>query len=99
MQTRIVQNRHMQRTAIEDCLNPINGYRGALAAKGKEVKNHMKEQRELLKKKTLEVQMKKQQTPAKEVFKLRRFSEVESKVKQEIVHQNQVEELRPMTAR
>ena len=56
MQTKIVQNRHMQRAAIEDILNPINGYRGALAAKGKEPKNHMKEQRELLKKKTQENQ-------------------------------------------
>lgn len=50
----IIKNRHMQRNAIDDFLNPINGYRGALAAQGKEVKNHMKEQRELIKKKTLE---------------------------------------------
>jgi hypothetical protein len=35
-------------------LNPLNGYRGALEAKGKTPKNHMKEQRDLLKKKTEE---------------------------------------------
>ena len=50
----IIVNRHMKRTAIEDFLNPINGYRGNLAAQGKEVKNHMKEQRGLIRKKTLE---------------------------------------------
>ena len=50
----IIVNRHMQRAAIEDFLNPINGYRGTLASQGKEVKNHMKEQRDLIRKKTLE---------------------------------------------
>jgi len=30
-------------------INPVNGYRGMLAASGKEVKNHMVENRKLLK--------------------------------------------------
>jgi hypothetical protein len=101
MQAKIVQNRQMQRSAIEDILNPINGYRGALAAKGKEVKNHMKEQRELIKKKTLENQQKalREQEPAKEMFKMKQFSNVPSKVRQEILHRGEADELRPVTAR
>ena len=59
-QSQIIQNRHLQRNAIEDVLNPLNGYRGALAAQGKTVKNHMKEQRELLKRKTEENQQKRE---------------------------------------
>ena len=42
----ITYNRHQGRDAIEDILNPLNGHRGQLAYKGKEVKNHMKMHRD-----------------------------------------------------
>ena len=81
-------------------LNPLNGYRGALAAQGKTPKNHMKEQRDLLRKKTEENQKRQQMSklPPKEAFKLKQFSKVQSRVKQEIQHQNTQDELRPQTA-
>ena len=43
-------NRYKYRSQIEDCLNPIDGYRGKLLAQGKKVKNHIKENREALRK-------------------------------------------------
>tara|TARA_B110000305_G_C19042487_1_gene448860 strand:+ start:107 stop:319 length:213 start_codon:yes stop_codon:yes gene_type:complete len=46
----ITYNRHQGRDAIEDILNPLNGYRGQQAYKGKEVKNHMKQHRASLNK-------------------------------------------------
>jgi len=44
------KTRYSERTAIEDFINPLNGYRGKLEAQGKEVKNHIKENRIALKK-------------------------------------------------
>ena len=46
----ITKNRQMGREAIEEYLNPLNGYRGMLAYKGKEVKDHIKANRAHLKK-------------------------------------------------
>jgi hypothetical protein len=54
----------MKRDAIEDFLNPLNGYRGQLAHQGKEVKDHRVLNREMLRKKTEEV--KKRQEAEKE---------------------------------
>jgi hypothetical protein len=42
-------SRYHNRTEIETFLNPLNGYRGKLEAQGKQVKNHMKENRMKLK--------------------------------------------------
>lgn len=42
-------NRYKHREAIEDVLNPLNGYRGKLQAQGKEVKDHIMQNRFALK--------------------------------------------------
>lgn len=44
-------NRYKHREAIEDLLNPLNGYRGKLEAQGKQVKNHFVQNKLALKKK------------------------------------------------
>ena len=54
----IQKNRHMQREAIEDFLNPLNGYRGQLIAQGKTPINHMKKHREALRKTASDFQKK-----------------------------------------
>lgn len=60
----------------------------------------MKEQREFLKKKTEENQKKQElsKMAPKEAFKMRQFSNVQSKVRQDINDQNVHEEIRPQTA-
>ena len=42
-------NRYKTREAIEDMLNPLNGFRGKLEAQGKNVKDHIKQNRMSLK--------------------------------------------------
>ena len=54
-------NRYKAREAIEDILHPLNGYRGKLEAQGKQVTNHIKQNRISLKSKEQEFS-KKQET-------------------------------------
>ena len=53
-------NRYKAREAIEDVLHPLNGYRGKLEAQGKQVKDHIKQNRMSLKNKEQEFNKKKE---------------------------------------
>lgn len=84
-------NRFQHREAIEDYLNPLNGYRGKLQAQGKEVKNHIKANRAALRK-TQDAFEKKQEVksivnPADQ-FKMKKFQNVQSKIRQEQMNED-----------
>lgn len=96
----ITKNRQTQRNVIEDFLQPgLTGYRERLRADGKEVKNHMQQHREALKK-TAETNWKKKEearTPNQAAFKLKKFTNIQSKVREDIQHQIANEDLRGET--
>jgi hypothetical protein len=71
------------RTQVEDCLNPVNGYRGMQELKGQKPKNHMKENLKQIKSKetTFKVTQQKETEVTKvEPFKLNKFKNIESRV-------------------
>jgi hypothetical protein len=51
----IIKNRHQQRDAIKDLLNPLGGYRGELKEKGIQPKNHIKMHKELIKNQEIQI--------------------------------------------
>ncbi len=79
-----MRGRH-ERTAVADCLNPINGYRGLLELQGKKPKDHRKENFKLIKQKEEEKRREVEEEQLKtkgEPFKMSKFKNVQSKVKE-----------------
>lgn len=83
----IIKNRHQQRDAIKDLLNPIGGYRGELKEKGIQPKDHIKMHKELIKNQETLIKQKQEQDqlPKSDQFKMKKFLNVESKIKHEIL--------------
>ena len=70
---------YQHRHEIADCLNPLNGYRGQLQAQGKEVKNHMKQNRQALRKTADDFNKKREVAEAQsnpDLFKMKKFQNV-----------------------
>ena len=81
----IMKGRH-DRTAIAEFISPVNGYRGQLELQGKKPKDHRKENQKLLKAKQEEVQkqIEDQTKPKAEPFKMKKFQNVQSKLKDQL---------------
>ena len=71
-----------KRTQVADLISPINGYRGNLASKGAQIKNHMKDNLVELRKAESRNRLRKveNEVPAKELYKLPQFRDVEPKL-------------------
>ena len=98
----ITKNRQSQHNAIEQFLQPeLNGFRQKRRAEGKEVKNHMKQHRDNLKR-TAEDNWKKKeeasQAPPKDLFKMKKFQNVTSRLRDDQIQQMERDDIRPQTA-
>ena len=72
---------------MADFLNPVNGYRGQLALQGKTPKDHRKENLKLIQQKAEEVKRKEEEkevASSYEPFKMTKFKNVPSKVKENL---------------
>lgn len=93
----MIMKGRQDRTAIAEFLNPVNGYRGKLELQGKKPKDHRKENLKLLKQKEQEVQkqLDEESKPKGELFKMKKFQNVPSKLKD---HISESTSQRPQTA-
>lgn len=69
---------------VSSILNPANGYRGELARKGVQPKNHMRDNLRLIREKERENREKKDNPESKNVFKLSKFQNVSSTLKKNL---------------
>ena len=71
-----------ERSAMADVINPVNGYRGQLELYGMTPKDHRKENLNFIKQKQEEIKQKMEESlkPKPEPFKLKKFSQVSSKL-------------------
>jgi hypothetical protein len=82
MSKKLVQQQHHARDTMGQFLNPDNGYRGSLARKGVQPKDHMRENLKDMRVKQMELRMKKEEEarPSKPLYKLPQFKDVESRL-------------------
>eukprot|EP00347_Sterkiella_histriomuscorum_P013328 403365138 len=93
-----MKGRH-DRTAIADFLNPVNGYRGQLELNGIKPKDHRKENLKMIKQKQEELKKKEEDRMSmkSEPFKMTKFKNVQSKVKETLSQADNMTN-RPQTA-
>jgi len=76
----MLQRGRHDRTAMADILNPVNGYRGMLELQGIKPKDHRKSNMQLIRQKE-EERKKEDEIVHKEPFKMRKFLNVPSRIK------------------
>ena len=87
----LTYQRYIKRGDVENLINPINGYRGKLEAQGLAPKNHMQQNKQALKKteekvtnqRKVEEEKMSKVNPA-DTFKMKKFTNVGSKIKNDI---------------
>jgi hypothetical protein len=95
----IVKGRY-ERTAMADIINPVNGYRGMLSLAGQTPKDHRKDNLKFIKAKQEEVKktIEEQTKPKPEPFKMKKFTNVQSKLSLITTNETVPDSERPKTA-
>jgi hypothetical protein len=95
----IVKGRY-ERTAMADIINPVNGYRGMLSLTGQTPKDHRKDNLNFIKAKQEEIKktIEDQARPKPEPFKMKKFTNVQSKLSLLTTNETSPDKERPKTA-